>query len=417
MSQSNAWSLLHEKMQAWVCSKGWDELRPIQEQAITAILGEVKEGVIITASTAGGKTEAAFLPIISRVLQSSSLGFSVLCISPLKALINDQATRLEGMLKNTGINLCPWHGDIPANVKSNAIKSPGNTVIIITPEALEAMFIRKSNILHSIFQDLQFIVIDEFHAFLSNERGRQLQSLISRVEKYSNTIICKVALSATIGNIEYAKHCLNKNGNVLHIEGVERKAKKVKVSTFLFNDEGSENYYVRLIAEDIFKNFRGSKNLIFTNARNDVEKYTCFLADLSSDRKVPNEFEAHHGSLSKEVRLHSEKILKDSSMPATIIATSTLEMGIDVGSVKQIGQIGVPHSVSGLAQRIGRSGRGYDEPSILRCYITEDKLDEKSDIITRLHMGLVQTVAAINLLSRNFYEEQNSNGLHLSTLV
>lgn len=418
-SVSAAWDLLHSRIQEWVYNKGWDKLRPIQEEAIIKILDN-SEDIIVTAATASGKTEAVFLPILSKILSKNYKGWSTICISPLKALINDQNLRLSDMLKDSNITLCPWHGDTSATLKAKVKQKPENCIIIITPESLEALLINNSEILNRIFQDLEFVVIDEFHSFLDSERGKQMQSLISRIQKYSSNRIRKIALSATIGNIEIAKKFLsNIPYEVYHIGDDSKKGKQILLSTFLKNesDESMEDFYKKEIVKTIFSKFNSGKNLIFANRREDVEYYTLNLNKLCEENKYSNNFLAHHGSLSKEVRLQTEEFLKNKDTIATILATSTLEMGIDIGSVKQVGQIGTPFSVAGLAQRIGRSGRGEGEFSVLRCYISEFKIDEKSNILDKLHTDLIQTIAIINLLIKGYYEDIEDGRLHLSTFI
>ena len=410
-ANTNSFNLLNDKVQKWVYEQGWDELKQIQEESVNHIING-SDDIIITAATAGGKTEAAFLPIISQILTRPSKGFSVLCISPLKALINDQFSRLESISMYTGTKVYPWHGDISATIKSKALKQPENSILLITPESLEAMFITKASSLYGLFGDLQFVVIDELHSFIGRERGKQLQSLLSRISYYCNNRIRIVALSATIGDISIAKSYIsNDPSSIIHIDGKGSRSLKIKINAY--NQPHAET----LIAEDIYAKFRGSKNLLFSNSRNDVELYTTRLVDLCNSNHVPNEFFPHHGNLSKEIRLDSEKRLKDNNVPATVIATSTLELGIDVGSVKQVGQINSPWSVSGLAQRLGRSGRKKGESAILRAYITTSELDKKSDPLDLIHPELVQTIAVVNLLLKKWYEPTSTSALHLSTFI
>lgn len=408
---TSSFELLSPKVQKWVYEQGWDALKQIQEESIKHIFNG-EDDIIITASTAGGKTEAAFLPVISQITVNPSKGFSVLCISPLKALINDQFSRLEAISQFTETKVYPWHGDISASLKAKAIKQPDNAILLITPESLEAMFINKASSLYGLFRELQFIIIDELHSFIGRERGKQLQSLISRIAFYSDKRIRKIALSATIGDISIAKSYLAENSDkTVHVSGKDGRSLKIKVNAY--NQPDTES----LIAEEIFKRFRGSKNLLFANSRNDVELYTTRLSDLCASSHVPNEFFPHHGNLSKEIRLDSETRLKNNNLPATVLATSTLELGIDVGAVKQVGQIGSPWSVSGMAQRLGRSGRKAGEASILRAYVTSGKLNEKSDPLEQLHPELIQTIAVINLLISKWYEPTSISAYHLSTFI
>jgi ATP-dependent Lhr-like helicase len=172
----------------------------------------------------------------------------------------------------------------------------------------------------------------------------------------------------------------------------------------------------RSIAENIFKHMRGKDNLVFANSRRNVEIYTDILTRMCEDLRVPNEFLAHHGNLSKEHREDVERKLKSSESYATAICTSTLEMGIDIGSADAVGQIGAPSSVSALRQRVGRSGR-RGGPAILRMYATEPELTDKTAPVDQLRTQTVQTIAVVELLLAKWYEPPNTASLHLSTLI
>lgn len=170
------------------------------------------------------------------------------------------------------------------------------------------------------------------------------------------------------------------------------------------------------IGESLFKTLRGSSNLIFANSRNRVEYFADLLRKMCEEQHVPNEFWPHHGSLSKELREEAEAAIKDKSRPVSIACTSTLEMGIDIGAVTSIAQVGVPPSVASMRQRLGRSGRRGD-PAILRIYLQEEELTDKSSLADCLRAGLVQTIAMVRLLLAKWYEPPPECGLHLSTLV
>ncbi len=162
---------------------------------------------------------------------------------------------------------------------------------------------------------------------------------------------------------------------------------------------------------------RGSNNLVFPNARRDVETYTRELNAICASENVPNEFWPHHGSLSKEIRTETEAALKQKERPASAICTNTLELGIDIGAVKSVAQIGPPPSVASLRQRLGRSGRRKGEPAILRGYCIENALGGKPSLVTDLRLRTIQTVASISLLVENWFEPPRAHGVHLSTLV
>ncbi len=327
--------------------------------------------VIISASTAGGKTEAAFLPILSRILAEPSKGYDVLYISPLKALINDQYRRLIDMTSGTSIQVTPWHGDIDASRKTRSLKNPSG-ILIITPESLESFLVNRNTSVKAAFGKLKYVVVDELHAFIGNERGKQLQSLLSRIELITGNKAPRIAMSATFSNYDKVKEFLRQDQSfpcVIPEQGSSNHETRVLVKEYI---QSKDRDIEKEIAQEIFTKLRGSTNLVFTNSRVDAEGYTVCLADMSDEKNVPNEFRVHHGSLSKLERESVELELQAGETPVTALCTSTLELGVDIGKVKSIAQIGVANSVSGLRQRLGRSGR-RNEPSILRVFSVENE--------------------------------------------
>ena len=201
-SQPSSFNLLHEKVRRWIWERGWHELRDLQNAAIRPILAGSQD-VILSAATASGKTEAAFLPICTRLVDSEGAGAKALYISPLKALINDQFRRAADLCDQLDIPVHRWHGDVSADRKRGFIREP-NGVLLITPESLEAMFIGHGPKMRRLFASLHYVVVDELHAFLDSERGRQLQSLLCRLETVLGRRVPRIALSATLGDMQLA---------------------------------------------------------------------------------------------------------------------------------------------------------------------------------------------------------------------
>ncbi|HHJ1707558.1 TPA: DEAD/DEAH box helicase, partial [Pseudomonas aeruginosa] len=201
-SESEGFSLLDSRIQRWIWMEGWTSLRDAQERAIPALLN-ADQDVIVAAATAAGKTEAAFLPILTNLLKQQEPPGSVLYISPLKALINDQWERLSKLCDELEIPVVAWHGDISSSRKHRFLKSPEG-VLLITPESLEALFVNRGTSLPGIFANLRYLVIDELHAFIGSERGKQLQSLMHRVEQVIGRPLPRVGLSATLGDMMLA---------------------------------------------------------------------------------------------------------------------------------------------------------------------------------------------------------------------
>jgi ATP-dependent helicase Lhr and Lhr-like helicase len=417
---------LHEGVQRWIWEQGWSQLRPIQEMAIAPILSGHTD-LIISAATAGGKTEAAFLPIFSRLLQEPASGIRVLGVSPLKALINDQHRRLSELGDRLEIPVTPWHGDIAASHKQKVLKNPAG-IVLITPESLEALLVRRGTELPMLLTHLHYIAIDEMHCFIGSERGRQLQSLMHRVEGTLGRTIPRIGLSATLGDMSLAAQFLrpgcgdrvqliNPAGTGTDLRVQIRGYQKSIADWATLQTGATDSSRDELeISQHLFKNLRGTRNLIFMNGRASVEKYADLLAHLCKQHQVPNEFWPHHGSLSKELREDAEAMLKG-DRPSNLVCTTTLEMGIDVGAVLSIAQVGAPLSVASMRQRLGRSGRRPGDPAIARFYITVP--DGSADLSPQdaLYPELVQAIAVLNLLLAGWCEPPIVDKLHLSTLI
>lgn len=436
-SESSAFGRLHPDVQQWVWSQGWTSLRDAQEWAIPALVAADRD-VIIAATTAAGKTEAAFLPILTHLLADEHLNGAVLYISPLKALINDQWDRLTRLCEHLEIPVVGWHGDVAASKKHRFLKSPSG-ILLITPESLEALFVNRGSTLAGLFHNLRYIVVDELHAFIGSERGKQLQSLMQRVETVAARPLARVGLSATLGDMSLAREFL-RPGQARPMEVIESKVSgsdlRVQVRGYItppFGKPGADENKAdeqaddehdeatagaqQAIAAHLYKVLRGNNNLIFPNSRNNVEWYADRLRRLSENDGVANEFLPHHGSLSKDLREETERALKDGSLPTSAICTTTLELGIDIGNIKAVAQIGSPPSVASLRQRLGRSGRREGEPAVLRAYCQEHPLTPDSSLSDQLRQNLVQTIAMIRLLIGKWCEPPRTQGLHASTLV
>jgi ATP-dependent helicase Lhr and Lhr-like helicase len=418
---------LSEPVRRWIWQKDWKELRDIQEQAIPAIL-DTEADVIIAAATAGGKTEAAFLPIISRVADASGRGFKAIYISPLKALINDQFRRLDELCELAELPVYRWHGDVSAGTKARARRSP-NGIVLITPESLEALFVRRGVEVAGLFSSLEFVVIDELHAFIGQERGKQLQSLLHRLDLVAGRLVRRVGLSATLGDMALAAEFMRpgagedvivlesgSGGATVHLQvrGYEREEKKAGAAADAENDV---LVYMRQISDHIFDTLRGTNGLVFAGSRANVEAYADLLRQACEKMGVPEEFFAHHANLTRSHREFVEERLKEGKLPTSAVCTSTLELGIDIGAVENVAQIGAPWSVASLRQRLGRSGRRDDKPAVIRLYVPERQLSDDLHPADRLRCQLVQTIAMVRLLAKRWCEPPRIGALHLSTLA
>lgn len=429
---SSSFHQLDERIQKFIWAEGWESLRDAQEAAIPLIL-KADRDVIVAAATAAGKTEAAFLPALTHILKQPAPGL-IVYISPLKALINDQFGRLDRLCEQLDVPVWPWHGDISATTKTKFM-SKRQGVLLITPESLEALLCNRGTSVGAIFKQIAFFVVDELHAFIGSERGKQLQSLMHRIEQVIGTMVPRIGLSATLGDMRLAADFLRpgkgaavaivesaSSGHELKIliKGYEEPlvVKPAKPGSSGDDDDAEPDPITPgQIAAHLFKVLRGSNNLVFPNSRREVERYTHLLNKMCTDQQVPNEFWPHHGSLSKEIRSETEAALKQKERPASAICTNTLELGIDIGAVKSVVQISSPPSVASVRQRLGRSGRRKGEPAILRGYTVEEVVDTNSSLRDVLRLDTVQMTAMVLLLLESWFEPPRAHGAHLSTLV
>jgi len=428
-----AFDLLHPSIQRKLYDMEWTELRPIQVDTIREIILARTRRIVISAQTAGGKTEAAFLPILSKIIDDSSGGVRALYIGPLKALINDQFRRLEDLCQRASIPVWRWHGDVGQSSKKALIKTPSG-VLLITPESLESLFINRPQHIDKLFCRLSFIVIDEMHSFMGPERGAHLKSLIHRLAPRSKENLSLVGLSATLGDMKHACEwiCLDQSERASLIEDdTEEKKAHYIIHGYLRersgdkeapqdgNGEGCGSEATAAdeqLASDIYNAFRGKTALIFANSKSKLEFFADRVSKISERKGLPNLFRVHHGSLGKGVREDAEDDLR-SNRPTSVFCSSTLEMGIDVGNVSIIGQIGPPWSVSSLIQRLGRSGRDPDQPSIMRMFIDEYEPGNATPIVGRLYPGLIQAIAMSELMRQKWCEPPDLGRMHASTLT
>ncbi|RYG45747.1 DEAD/DEAH box helicase [bacterium] len=418
-SPPSAFELLHPGIQRWIYREEWRELRDAQAAAIEAILPGGLD-VLIAAPTAAGKTEAAFLPLLTRILATERVGVRALYIGPLKALINDQFGRLEGLCEELEIPVHRWHGDVPASAKERLRKEPSG-VLLITPESLEALFIRYGSLIPRLFEGVEAVVVDEAHAFIGSERGAQLQSLLHRIEGALGRRVDRIGLSATLGEPRIAAEFLRPGGGegVRLIESQSGSGQMRALVVGVEDPSGEDDsapIALRQVAQHLYVRMRDSSNLVFANSRNRVEALADLLVREGNEKGVPDAFGAHHGSLSKEFRQDVEARLKE-DRPFTAVCTSTLEMGIDIGAMKAIGQVGVPPSVASLRQRVGRSGRRTGEHPTIWMYALEQKVDPNSHPFDRLRVGLFQECAMLELMADRWCEPPRDTALHLSTLI
>lgn len=359
--------LLSEKMQERIAEFGWYELTDIQEKTIPLVINSNKH-LIVESETASGKTEAVFLPILSLIENNADYRdkVSVLYISPLKALINDQFKRIYKLAEEMNVRITKWHGDVNSNIKKNFLNNPSG-ILQITPESIEAFMINRPEKIKEVFKGVEFIVIDEIHSFIGHDRGYHLQSLLYRLNKYFNNQPRIFGLSATIDGIDLIKKWICDDTEKVELVSGLSSSKKTYYNIMHFEkSEYLDDEINPMIIEDILKLTNNNKALIFCNSREKVESLTYNLNEKLGYKK----FYAHHSYIDKSLREEIESLVKEDDS-VCIISTSTLELGIDIGSVDLVIQLDCTFSVSSLKQRIGRTGRRKNQDRISQIYTEE----------------------------------------------
>ncbi len=312
-----------------------------------------------------------------------------------------------------------WHGDVSANAKKKFLKNPAG-VLLITPESIESIFVNHSADVSKLFNNVSFIVIDEMHSFMGTERGAHIKSLINRISRNSGEKIRILGLSATLGDIGIAqKWLMPKEPDSIEIitDLSEKKEIKYLIKGYLVekpDKDSKEDSHLDEMIKDIIHYFYGKTALVFINSRQMLEFYTDYLHRYIENKGLSDFFRIHHGSLSKTEREETEELLKSGS-PTVAFCSSTLELGIDVGDVSIVGQIGAPWSVNSLMQRLGRSGRAEDEPSVMVVFLEEDL--ENSSIIDRLYPDFLRSVAMTELMLEKWCEPPLGDLPHYSTFI
>lgn len=423
-------------IQDYIYRSGWQSLRAVQNAAGDAIFN-TEENVLLTASTASGKTEAAFFPILSLLEENPSATVGVLYIAPLKALINDQFGRLGELCEEAGIPVTRWHGDAPQTQKRKLLRKPAG-ILQITPESLESLLINKHMEIPSLFGDLRFIVIDEIHSLLRGDRGLQTFCLIERLCALAGCSPRRIGLSATIGNPEDAGKFLaagSGRGTVIPRFDGGRETWRLSMEHF-FNsgpqaDEGKTGLPETPPMEEatdaapkaadpgmgyIFEHTRGKKCLIFTNSREECESVCQQLRQYCEANHEPDRFLIHHGNLSAAYRESAEEEMKDDDSLMSVCATATLELGIDIGRLERAFHIDAPFTVSGFLQRLGRTGRRGD-PSEMWFVMREEHAEARALLPETIPWYLLQGIALVQLyIEDRFVEPPRMERLPFSLL-
>lgn len=338
-----SFSRLHSAIQYHILnSLEWRTLRPLQDAAI----GPILEGhnVLLIAPTAGGKTEAAVFPVLSEILRRDLPAPSVLYICPIRALLNNVEIRLGWYTSLIGRTCALWHGDVSQADKSAVLRNPPD-VLLTTPESLEAMLVSSRVNKAAIFSRVAFVIADELHAFGADDRGWHLLHILDRIRRISRIDAQRIGLSATVGEPERLLKWFRAESD-RPAQVVVPPSEPPADADVLIDYVGS----VPNAAHVISRLHRGEKRLVFTDSRSQAEELASFLRGQGAETFIS------HSSLSRDERLRAEQAFQD-ARDCVIVATSTLELGIDVGDLDRVIQIDAPMKVASFLQRLGRTGR------------------------------------------------------------
>ncbi len=320
---------------------GWRSLRPVQDLTIEAVLDGCN--AVVLAPTAGGKTEAAVFPVLSRILSEGLRPVSALYICPIRALLNNQEERLRAYARMVGLDVFKWHGDVSDSRKQRFREDPAH-ILMTTPESLEVMLMSTRTDAKALFQGLSVVIIDEVHAFAGDDRGAHLASLMERLTAFCGRDIQRIGLSATVGNPEAIGAWLQGSSErPFRLVDPPRPKAERQIRIDYCDD-------LSMAALGIGHLARGKKSLVFVESRARAEKVAHALQDTGVEVFI------HHSSVSRADRTLAEEQFAKGQNTA-IVCTSTMELGIDVGDLDQVIQVDAPTSVASFLQRIGRTGR------------------------------------------------------------
>lgn len=412
----NSFQKLNEKLRRIILDYGYIEPTEPQEKTIPEILSG--ENILLIAPTGSGKTEAALFPIMSMIINENIKGIRAIYITPLRALNRDILRRMVEIAEKIGVSIEVRHGDTPeATRRRQALKPP--KILITTPETLQAILPGKTMRKH--LSKVKYVIIDELHELISDKRGVQLALALERLEEICEEKIQRIGLSATIGNRDLAaKFLAGTNGNVKIIDSTEKKNFEINVEA-IFNDEekysevnGIPVYMIKRLRKIIELASKSNSTLLFTNTRETAEALSTMIKKLNPPFKIG----VHHGSISKEERIRVEEEFKN-GMVKLLICTSSLELGIDIGSIDHVIQYTSPRQATNLMQRVGRAGhkiweisRGtiiastiddIIESTVLAKRVMEKKIEdlkmhEKAlDVLAHQIVGLILDLGSVNV--------------------
>jgi len=355
---------------------GWSTLRPVQELTIEAVLAG--HNCVVLAPTAGGKTEAAFFPVLDVLYREQLTPVCALYISPLRALLNNQEPRLLQLSGLVGATAFKWHGDVGQAARRHFLAEPAH-VLMTTPESIEVMLISPKIDKAGLFGGLRFVVVDEIHNFAAGDRGAHLMAVLERLARYTPFDVQRIGLSATVGDPEAIGRWMQGSSQrpVVVIDPPGAPIPRL-IRVDVYDDDEELTARVAPLAQ-------GRKTLFFVEGRRLAEGVKQALSGVTAVSYV------HHSSVGRELREEAERAFTYSGGSQCIVCTSTMELGIDVGDLDAVLQLDAPATVSSFMQRLGRTGRRSGSQAEMDFFCGEE-------------MALLRAVALVNLARRGWIE-------------
>lgn len=450
MNSEKIFERFPDYIREYIYAHSWESLRGVQIEAANSIFN-TDNNLLLTSSTASGKTEAAFFPVLSLLNEAPPYSIGVLYIAPLKSLINDQFERISEVLDLSGVEVTHWHGDVSASHKKKLLSNPRG-ILQITPESLEAMLINRSNDIPRLFGDLRFVIIDEIHTLTGTDRGNQIICQLSRIARLIGYHPRRIGLSATIGDPTLAAQWLTadtgravdtpifKNEKIkwrlglehFYIENPEAEKYKseqtdiesVETTCDTVGAEAPVDNKPHVLIPKIDPGYeyaydcvKDSKSIVFSNSREETE-YICATMRQIARARGDNDSRIliHHGNLSASLREEAEMKMRDDEENVTTCATVTMELGIDIGKLQRVLQMQAPNTVSNFLQRLGRSGRRDMPPEMMMVFREEEALPN-TPLPQLIPWELLRGIAIIQLyIEERFIEPPQIKKMPMSLL-
>jgi ATP-dependent Lhr-like helicase len=401
MAEGNASSRLHASLRHAILHElGWQQLRPVQELAIDAVLSGCN--TVVLAPTAGGKTEASIFPVLSQVLSERDQAatdvvaverVAALYICPIRALLNNQEARIQQYARMVGLDAFKWHGDVAASQKKRFMREP-TSVLMITPESLEVMLISQKTDARTLFAGLRCVIVDEVHAFAADDRGAHLVSVLERLARFCGHDLQRIGLSATVGNpATIGEWLAGSSARPFRLVDPPKPKVTRDLSVELLPDMDDVSTRAARIGA-------GKKSLVFVQSRGQAERVAAAMAGtamagaaggLGNVGTPPMDVFVHHSAISRADRQLAEAQFTEGRNTA-IVCTSTMELGIDVGDLDLVMQVDAPATVASLLQRMGRTGRRANTRA-------------NATFLTQTPEAMLQAVALLRLMERGWVED------------